>query len=89
MMWYWGYACAISGEKLNVTMDHWIPLNSDNCPGTIPTNIIPLNGSLNSQKQDKDPETGLIEKFGNEQAKHILQKIQAYFDWVCEITSNS
>lgn len=81
MMAYWG-GCAITGETENLEIDHWIALNSPDCPGTIPTNMIPLTVSLNASKQDTDPVEWLVWKFGEAEAFKILQKIQDYFDWI-------
>lgn len=82
MLEYWGNACAISGEKELLQIDHWIPLNSPNCPGTVAGNMIPLSRSLNFSKQDTDPVTWLIWKFGEEEGLKHLAKIEAYFEWL-------
>src|SRR5262245_54364387 len=43
---YWHNACAVCGNPKGLfwtlAHDHWIPLNSPTCPGTIATNMIPL-----------------------------------------------
>jgi hypothetical protein len=43
---YFGYACAACGHEEGfqwiIAMDHWIPLDSSLCPGTVATNMIPL-----------------------------------------------
>lgn len=87
---YFHYSCAVCGRQLRdlfgehtAAADHWIPLNSPDCPGTIPTNIIPLChgiGGCNSKKQDRDPVEFLETEFGKRKAKQILARIQAYFD---------
>lgn len=82
MMTYWNNACAISGETENLHIDHWQPLNSPDCPGTVPENMIPLTSSLNLQKSDKDPVLWLIQEYGVVEAFKILQRIQDYFDWI-------
>ena len=33
--------------------DHWIALYSDECPGTVPTNIVPLCETCNSRKSTR------------------------------------
>lgn len=82
MMEYWGNACAISGETENLHVDHWIPLNSSDCPGTISENMIPLAAHLNSSKGYKNPATWLIRKFGQEHGGKLLAEINEYFDWL-------
>lgn len=84
---YFGNCCAVCGrprgEQHTIAADHWIPLSSPQCPGTIPPNVVPLchgKGGCNNSKLDKDALTWLIRKFGEEQGKAITAKIQAYFD---------
>lgn len=69
--------------------DHWIPLVYDDCPGTVPENIVPLchsikdgAGGCNNSKQALDPYQWLIDKFGKRKAEEIFTKIQAYFEMV-------
>lgn len=84
---YFNHTCAVCGRQRGLwhtlAADHWIPLVSPDCPGTIPTNIVPLChgvGGCNNSKNDKHPETWLKEQFGDKQAKKILQRIGAYFE---------
>jgi hypothetical protein len=63
-------------------MDHWIPLSSPGCPGTVATNMVPLChgiGGCNNSKCDRDPQGWLLEKFGERKALEILERIPAYF----------
>lgn len=83
MMDYWGWCCAISGESSDLHIDHWIPLFAENCPGTVPMNMIPIHGRLNESKNDRDPREWLIWKFGEQRATEILAKVEAYFEWLC------
>lgn len=84
---YFHYCCAVCGRPLNGlwhtgALDHWIPLNSPDCPGSIPTNEVPLCHGLdgcNNIKGDKDPVQWLIEKYGKRKANIILKRIAAYF----------
>lgn len=72
------------GER-TIAADHWIPLNSPDCPGTVPTNMIPLcHGSddCNCSKGHKDPIEWLIWKFGKRKANEILKRVNTYFEWV-------
>lgn len=90
MLQYWGYACVTCGNQEGLfghtlASDHWIPLNSPDCPGTVPCNMVPLcDGTLgcNTGKNDTDPHLWLIKKFGKRKAVIIEKKIAAYFDVV-------
>lgn len=93
---YFGYCCAICGRPQGLwhvlVMDHWIPVNSPECPGTVKTNIIPLchsqkdgEGGCNNSKSDSDPIEWLTEKLGPRKAKKKLAEIRAYFDSIKEI----
>lgn len=87
---YFDNRCAVCGRPRGfwhtIAMDHWIPLSNPICPGTIPTNIIPLCHALkdgtgcNNSKNNRDPVEWLTEKFGKRKANKILKRIQAYFD---------
>jgi RNase P subunit RPR2 len=79
---YWGNRCAISGETTNLHFDHWIPLASPLCPGTIATNMIPLAGKLNHSKWANHPEQWVMDVYGETEGRLILQRIYAYFEWV-------
>lgn len=67
---YWDYACAVcrrqNGLWYTVVFDHWEPIKSPTCPGTIAGNILPLchgkkgkplgmEKCCNQVKQAKDP----------------------------------
>lgn len=80
------YACAACGNQegfqWTIAMDHWIPVASPVCPGSVVTNMIPLChglGSCNNTKHDKAPESWLIQRFGKRKAATILKRIHAYF----------
>jgi hypothetical protein len=86
---YWGFRCAVCdrprGFWHTLAQDHWIPLNSENCPGTVKTNIVPLchgDGGCNNSKNDTPAEEWLTFKFGIKRAKEILRRIAKYFEWV-------
>jgi len=59
--------------------DHWIPLSADNCPGTVPTNMLPLCASCNLSKSASDPVEWLNLQFSKKQAEAILERIETYF----------
>lgn len=87
---YFGYCCAVCGRPLNglfhkPAMDHWIPLASADCPGTIATNILPLchgDDGCNNSKKNKLPSEWLVERFGKRKAKTIFNRIEEYFQVV-------
>lgn len=83
---YFHYACAYCGNEegfqWKVVMDHFIPIASPSCPGTIATNMVPScqgMGSCNNSKSARDPQEWLIARFGKRKAATILRKIDAYF----------
>jgi len=82
MMEYWGYACAITGQTADLHVDHWIPVAHEDCPGTVAINLIPLAAHLNLNKHRKPPHQWLYETFPEDQARIILERIEAYFEWV-------
>lgn len=90
---YFNGCCAVCGRAHSashkIAADHWIPLTSEDCPGTTPLNIVPLchaqkgaKNGCNNGKNDLSPETWLLRKFGNHEAAKILARIAAYFEWV-------
>lgn len=89
---YFNGCCAVCGRPLRdlfgshtASADHWIPLASPNCPGTVPTNIVPLchgEGGCNNTKHASEPTDWLTRAFGKRRAKGILKRIEAYFEWV-------
>ena len=79
---YFHYACAVCGKEegfqWTLAMDHWIPINSPHCPGTVATNMIPLCdgvGGCNTRKQDTLPELWLIKRFGKRKAGAFSRKL--------------
>lgn len=91
---YFGGCCAVCGRPPGLwhklAIDHWIPIASSECPGSIPTNIVPLCqgvGGCNNSKHCKAPNDWLVEKFGKRKATSILKRINAYFDWIRSVSS--
>ena len=94
MLDYFDYKCAVCGQPqdlfIGLELDHWIPLSSEDCTGTIATNIVPLCGGsefvshigCNPSKSDKDAMEWLTDKFGTRKAKQIMKRIDQYFEWV-------
>jgi hypothetical protein len=89
---YFNNRCAVCGRPLNglfhkAAMDHWIPISSPECPGTLVTNIVPLchgNNGCNNSKGDKLPLEWLKEKYSRRKAKIVLNRITTYFHWAEE-----
>lgn len=82
---YFDGCCAVCGRPPGLwhtlAMDHWIPLSSPNCPGTIPANIVPLchgEGGCNNSKGSREPSEWLIDKLGKRKAKQVLDRIGSY-----------
>lgn len=93
---YFGHRCAICKRDLSglfhrASADHWIPLTSPNCPGSVVTNIVPLchavkggEGGCNNRKRNEDAYTWMCRIFGKPKADEAMQRIEAYFEWVQE-----
>lgn len=84
---YFDGCCAVCGRPAGLwhtlAADHWIPISSPDCPGTVPTNIVPLCHGLdgcNNSKSNREPVEWLLSKFGKQKTDTILKNIQAYFD---------
>lgn len=83
---YWGGICPCCGKQIydlfgeiSPHADHWIPLSSPNCPGTVPWNMVILCSRCNLSKSDKEPRIWVMEKFGKRQGAAILKRIDEYF----------
>lgn len=82
------HSCAVCGRQLRdlfgthtVAQDHWIPLISPDCPGTVAHNMIPLchgSGGCNNKKNRKDPLLWLIETYGKRKGNAIFRRIDNY-----------
>jgi predicted RNA-binding Zn-ribbon protein involved in translation (DUF1610 family) len=85
---YWDHCCAVCerprGLWHTLAQDHWIPLTSPNCPGTVTWNILPLchgDDGCNNSKGKKDPAVWLQSKLGKRRANRKLREIAAYITW--------
>lgn len=87
---YFHNCCAVCGRQLKdlfkshtAAMDHWIPLTSPDCPGTISGNIVPLcqgvNGCNNS-KGSAEPEVWLLSRFGERIGRKKLDSINVFLN---------
>ena len=91
---YFNGCCAVCGRQLYDLMgthkpaaDHWIPLSSPDCPGTVVGNMLPLchgENGCNNRKSKRAPLEFLETEFGKRRAKQILARINAYFEWVAQ-----
>jgi hypothetical protein len=86
MLEYWGFACAVCGNQdgfaWKISLDHWIPVASPACPGTVATNMVPLCsgiGGCNNSKHKRDPHEWLVQRYGRRKAASIEKKVRAYF----------
>lgn len=85
---YWGGVCAYCGNPpslfdrdLALHMDHYVPVSDiENCPGTVPTNILPACQTCNYSKKAHAPHEWLVSKFGKCKAAKIEKRIREYFD---------
>src|SRR5258707_6070820 len=89
---YWGRRCAVCerprGLWHTLSQDHWIPLSSPDCPGTDPTNILPLccgTDGCNNSKGRSLPDVWLERKLGKRRAGRKLAEIEGYFNWVRDL----
>lgn len=97
MLQYWGFACAVCGNEQGLFDhmlhdDHWIPLCSPLCPGTIAENIIPLCGGVlgcNNNKSGKDPHTWLCSRYGRRKGLRIEKAIMTYFAVIRQRTQST
>lgn len=76
---YFKNCCVYCGIKTKLTADHYVPLASPACLGTVANNILPACISCNSSKHRKNPVYWILDKFGHTKAMEILENIQSYF----------
>ncbi len=84
---YFGGCCAVCRRPVGLwhtlAADHWIPLKSPDCPGTVAWNIVPLchgEGGCNNFKYDRMPADWLVERFGKRKGRVILKRIEAFLN---------
>lgn len=85
---YFNHSCAVcgrpfvAGQDYFAAKDHWIPVTHSKCPGTIPSNIVPLchgvNG-CNNRKSNLRPRVFLMRNFDKEEAEMISARIEKFF----------
>lgn len=86
---YFNGCCAVCGRPPGLfhtlAADHWIPLSSPDCPGTVAMNMIPLchgQSGCNNSKGDKPAQQWLEQGYGKRKARQILAHIEDFFVWV-------
>ncbi len=86
MRLYWHDSCAVCGNQRGLfwtlAHDHWIPLASSHCPGTVATNMLPLchgEGGCNNSKNKTEPHVWLVRRYGTKKAAVIEKRIATYF----------
>lgn len=82
---YFSGTCAACGTLptlfIRLEMDHYVPLSSPDCPGTVKGNMIPLCKSCNASKGNRDALEWAVERLGGKRkAKQFIKRVQAYFD---------
>ena len=84
---HFGGCCAVCGRPPGLwhilAADHWIPLSSPDCPGTVPWNIVPLchgTGGCNNSKWNRCAGEWLTERFGQRKAAAIQRRVEAFLD---------
>ncbi len=91
---YWHHCCAYCGNQrgflpgMELTADHFIPLSSSICPGTVPENIVPACGSCNSSKSNQEPQKWLQRRFGRTRTRRIITSVTVYFDTLKQGSGN-
>ena len=83
---YFGHSCIVCfapfSENNRPQWDHWIPVTQENCPGTIPTNMVPLCGLCNRSKRNHDAGKWLLKKLGTSDAARVLVAVNEFFETV-------
>jgi len=67
--------CAVCGALEFLQGDHWIPLASPDCTGTVPSNMVPLCRSCNFSKQDTPAIDWLKWKYGDDVGSRINDRV--------------
>lgn len=72
--------CQIEFSRTKLHADHWLPLmmRLDNHPGHVPWNVIPSCSGCNCRKQDKEPQSWVIEYFGKQQGGIVLTRVNTF-----------
>lgn len=83
----WDSKCVACRRELpsisDVTWDHWIPVSAPHCPGTVPSNMVPMCLSCNSSKGARDAHAWLLSRFGTA-GEHIYAAVSEILSEVDE-----
>lgn len=87
---YWHGRCAYCGKQAEglwatVNREHFIPLTSPDCPGTVRWNMLPACEHCNLSKRAAPPREWIIHEFGKYKGAQILRRIDEYFEQVRDI----
>jgi hypothetical protein len=89
---YWKNSCAVCSTPFGLLAiahwDHWIPLASPHCPGTVPENMVPLCSACNQSKHAHDATAWLARDFPDSAAA-IARRIGNYFSVTAASSSSS
>ena|SRR5258708_10117301 len=75
---YWQCACSVCGKPTE-GFDHWIPISSLLCPGTIALNMIPMCIHCNLVKGNRN-EAWLAYEFGAD----YIDRVHSYFGIIAD-----
>lgn len=77
--------CAVCGRPVGLwhtlAADHWVPLSSPECPGTVAWNMVPLchgDGGCNNSKHARNATEWAVWKFGKRKGMAIVRRIETY-----------
>lgn len=81
---HWNGRCCYCGDRPAVgevlEADHYIPLNSKKCPGTITTNMVPACKQCNCSKNARMPEQWIRKYLKPDNPDEVIQNIKDYFN---------
>lgn len=77
---WWGHKCAYCGATGKLSADHFIPLASSDCPGTVVQNMLPACKRCNSSKMHSDPIAWLSKRLPDYALHEVLAQIAVYLD---------
>jgi 5-methylcytosine-specific restriction endonuclease McrA len=75
---HFGGCCAVCGAPGTLHQDHWIPLTSADCPGTVRWNMIPLCVACNLSKHARPPAEWIAERFAPVEGAAIQRRIEEW-----------
>jgi hypothetical protein len=83
---WFGNRCAVCeapfGLFTKIHWDHWVSLTNPKCPGTVPTNMVPLCSTCNLQKLNRDAAAWLAFKFNPDEAARVQARIDRFFHFI-------